>query len=234
MGRTIGQLPLKNAASLADGDLLIIEEATGGANKKTTILDIANKVTYPDINGATTEDPLAGTEEVLLQLTGAGAFRKTTVNDLKKPADLTVEGTLLDTDEFMIQKTSDGTLKKTLLSTISAKVIADIDASAVINNQTGTTYTLVAADNGKTVYLNNAAGITLTLPQQSTTTLSEGFQCTVVQEGAGQVTVALEGTDTLQSLNSATKLSGQHAMGYVILRTAASPNVWGFYGDISV
>ena len=58
---------------------------------------------------------------------------------------------------------------------------------AKINAQTGTTYTLTASDNGKVVTLDNAAAITLTLPETSTETIAQGFQCVLIAKGAGQV-----------------------------------------------
>lgn len=104
-----------------------------------------------------------------------------------------------------------------------------------INAQTGTTYTLVAADVGKTVTLSNASTITLTLPQQSTTSLEEGYQVAIIQRGAGQVQTALEGSDTMESKNSNTDLSGQHSSAVIILldnNSGSGPNVWGMYGDL--
>ena len=58
--------------------------------------------------------------------------------------------------------------------------ISGFDAS--INEQTGTTYTLVAGDNGKVIKFTNGSAITLTLPSG----LGEGFNCSVVQYGAGK------------------------------------------------
>lgn len=55
-----------------------------------------------------------------------------------------------------------------------------------LNKQTGTTYTLQASDSGKVIECTNAAAITVTVP----TSLLEGFNCTVVQGGAGRVTIA--------------------------------------------
>ena len=101
------------------------------------------------------------------------------------------------------------------------------------NTQTGTTYQLVAADNGKVVELNNAAAVTVTLPQTSTLALAKGFQCTLVQIGAGQVTVAKEGTDTIKSKDALLALTGQYSAAYVTKRTAGSPNDWFLAGDLA-
>lgn len=104
---------------------------------------------------------------------------------------------------------------------------------AKVNAQVGTTYTLTASDNGKVVTLNNASAITLTLPQTSTEALAAGFQCVLVQRGAGQVTVAKEGSDTIESKDSNLKLTGQHSIATVVKLVAGSPNTWGLYGDLA-
>jgi hypothetical protein len=84
------------------------------------------------------------------------------------------------------------------------------------NAQTGTSYTLLAADNGKIVTLNNAAAITLTIPSG----LGAGFSCLVIQLGAGQVTVVAGGGATLNSYSSFVDLGGQYAMGTIVAPTA--------------
>jgi len=101
------------------------------------------------------------------------------------------------------------------------------------NVQTGTTYTIVGTDEGKVVTLNNASAITLTIPQNSTEALPEGFNVIIRQLGAGQVTVAKEGSDTLLSKASATKLVGQYSEAQVDVQTAGTPNTWFMAGDIT-
>jgi hypothetical protein len=87
--------------------------------------------------------------------------------------------------------------------------------NAVFNNQTGTTYTLVAADNGKVVTLNNASAITLTIPD-----LGVGFNCLVVQLGAGAVTFTPSAT-TRRQRQGHTKTAGQYAVCSVAFHVAA-------------
>ena len=101
------------------------------------------------------------------------------------------------------------------------------------NAQTGTTYTIVASDHGKIITLSNASAITCTFPQQSTTTLRQGFWCIIRQIGAGQVTLAAQGSDTIVSIGSATKLRTQRSQALIDLQTAGSPNTIAFFGDIS-
>jgi hypothetical protein len=78
---------------------------------------------------------------------------------------------------------------------------------ATINAQAGTTYTLVASDHGKVIELNNAGAITLTLPNS----LGVGFNCSICQLGAGQVTIAAASGATIRQRYSFTKTNGQYS-----------------------
>lgn len=89
-----------------------------------------------------------------------------------------------------------------------------------INTQTGTSYTLVAADTGKIVELTNAAAIALTADP----TLPKGFACTIVQGGAGQVTVASTGSGTVVNRQSHTKTAGTNAMCGIYVRSNSGSN----------
>jgi hypothetical protein len=71
-------------------------------------------------------------------------------------------------------------------------------------------YTLTSSENGKVVLVNSASAVTITVPSG----LSIGFSCTIVQLGAGQVTIAASGT-TLNSV-SGLKIVGQHGAASVI------------------
>ena len=84
--------------------------------------------------------------------------------------------------------------------------ISGFDAN--LNDQTGTTYTLASTDNGKVVTLNNGSAITVTIP----TGLGDGFNCLLVQKGAGQVTVTKAGGGALNNRSTQTKTAGQHAI----------------------
>jgi hypothetical protein len=62
--------------------------------------------------------------------------------------------------------------------------------SVITNAQTGTSYTLVLADNGKYVEMNNASANTLTVPPNSSVAFPVGSQVTVIQTGAGITTIS--------------------------------------------
>lgn len=75
--------------------------------------------------------------------------------------------------------------------------VGSINIEQTVNAQTGTTYTLVAADNRRLITFNNNSNITVTLPQQSTLTTVAGFTCKFLNIGVGTVTFIKEGSETL-------------------------------------
>jgi hypothetical protein len=101
--------------------------------------------------------------------------------------------------------------------------------ATVINAQTGTTYTLVIGDDGKLVELNNASAITLTVPLNSSAAFAIGAQITLLQTGAGQVTVAATGGVTIVS-NPGLKLRAQYSGATLLKRGTDS---WVLLGDIT-
>lgn len=109
-------------------------------------------------------------------------------------------------------------------SSLSNRIDAKADKTANINAQTGTTYTLQASDNGKVLTFNNASAITLTVPSG----LGAGFNCLVVQIGAGQVTFSASST-TINNRSGYTKTAGQYATA-TIAAYAANTFVTG--GDM--
>jgi hypothetical protein len=113
----------------------------------------------------------------------------------------------------------------TLLARLGSAVAdAYTTTAANVNAQTGTSYTLVAADNGKTVTMSNAAASVLTVPSG----LPTGFSCAVVQLGAGQVTITASGT-TLRNRNGL-KMGGQYAQAGLLF---VSTDTYSVGGDLS-
>ena len=97
-------------------------------------------------------------------------------------------------------------------------------SSAGIQAKTAS-YSLVAADNGKIITMNVATANTLTVPAS----LDVGFNCTVIQLGAGQTTITASGT-TLNSYQSYLKISGQHGSASIVGYTS---NVYNVAGNLS-
>ncbi|MFN3983755.1 MAG: hypothetical protein ACK4SA_25580, partial [Caldilinea sp.] len=166
-----------------------------------------------DYTDATT--PLSGNELVELSVPGSpNLSRKTTTQDIANLANGgggggggggDVVGPASSVDNALPR--FDGTTGKLLQA--SGVVVEDDDGihgyRATINAQTGTTYTLVTGDRGKVIELTNASAITLTLPNS----LPVGWCATIVQGGAGQVTLSPDSGATLRNRQSHTKIAGR-------------------------
>ena len=61
--------------------------------------------------------------------------------------------------------------------------------NVVINEESGTTYTLALSDNGKLVKLTSASATTVTVPPNSSVDFPVGAIIAIVQYGAGTVSV---------------------------------------------
>jgi hypothetical protein len=111
-------------------------------------------------------------------------------------------------------------------ATAAAGLALKADKAQAINTQTGTTYTLVLADDGKYVRCTNAAGCTVTVPLNSRAAFPTGARV----EGAatlGATTIVATGGVTI---NKARTLVTNGAMsGWSLLKVGT--NEWDLHGD---
>jgi hypothetical protein len=150
--------------------------------------------------GAVTYPKTHGTANQVLSTTGSGTLTWTTVSTTADAA--TLSGTIA------INKGGTG-------ATTSTDALTNIGAAPInanLNNQIGTTYTLLSSDNGKVVTLENGSAITLTVPAG----LAAGFNCMIVQKGAGVVTITPANTVTVTNRGGGTKTGGQNAIVTII------------------
>ena len=109
-------------------------------------------------------------------------------------------------------------------------------AALAFNDQTGTTYTFVAADaENKLVTASNASAQTYSIPTDATTNFAVGTQINIIQIGAGQVTIqaATSGTTTVTSTGATSaspKLRAQWSSATLVKKAA---NVWYVIGDLA-
>jgi hypothetical protein len=103
---------------------------------------------------------------------------------------------------------------------------AFILSSAGIITEATTARTLSASDNGKVIYCTAATAITITCAAS----LGKGFSCTIIQGGAGKVTVAAGG-QTLVSYSSLFSTMGQYAVVSAICPVA---NTFLLAGNLGV
>ena len=104
--------------------------------------------------------------------------------------------------------------------------VPSVSLNLTLNAQTGTTYTLQASDVNKLVTLSNSSSITVTIPNG---TFAVGEQVNVAALGAGQVTLASDGTTVLQS-TPGNKLRAQYSSATII---CIATNTFLVVGDLS-
>jgi hypothetical protein len=174
---------------------------TSGAFATTLVSTATTNINLPNSGTLAT---LAGSETLSNKtLAGLAVSGNVTVNSNK----FTVAGATGNTAVA-------GTLAVTGASTFTGDVtsaggsISGFDKA--LNDQTGTSYTLTSADNGKVVTLNNASAITLTINRG----LGNGFNCLIVQKGAGQITIS--GTATRINRQNHTKTAGQYSVVSIV------------------
>lgn len=98
-----------------------------------------------------------------------------------------------------------------------------------LNEQTGTSYTLVLADAGKLVTLTNAAAITLEVPDNASEAFPIGTRVDLLQAGAGQVTVDPAGGVTVNAKDGNDKLADQWSAATLI---KLASDTWVLIGDL--
>ena len=95
----------------------------------------------------------------------------------------------------------------TVQSSTTRKVTASQLLTGVIVTEATTSRTLGAGDNGKIIYCTSGSATTITCAAG----LGAGFNVTIIQGGAGKVTVAAGG-QTLVSYSSLFSTMGQYAV----------------------
>lgn len=96
--------------------------------------------------------------------------------------------------------------------------------NAEVNTQSGTSYTLTSADNGKIIAFTSGSSITVTVPS-----LSIGFNCLIVQRGTGQITLTASGS-TINNRYNFNKTSGQHS---ILSLVSVASGIFISSGDMS-
>jgi hypothetical protein len=185
------------------------EDGVNAAITETSTSTLSNKtLTAPKfVNGGFIADA-NGNEEIKFTTT-ASAVNEITVTNAATTGTPSIAATGGDTN-ISLNLVPKGT------GTVQANAVPLALARLGLNAQTGTTYTLVATDLNKVVTLTNANPITLTVPNAI---FSAGDQIHLAQLGAGQVTVASDGTSVIQP-STTLKLTAQYSAASLICTTS--------------
>jgi len=117
----------------------------------------------------------------------------------------------------------------TTAQTLTNKTLTAPKINLAFNAQTGTTYTLVAADSGKLVTMSNASAIVVTIPAS---TFAAGEQINIQSIGVGLTTVSGAGvTITSTGASAIAPILRARYSACTIICTAS--NVFTVIGDLS-
>lgn len=122
----------------------------------------------------------------------------------KKISQLTAVTSLDGTEPLAVVQSSE-TKKATVSQILTGQVITE----------SGTSRTLSASDNGKIIYCTSGSAVTINCASG----LGVGFNVTIIQGGAGKVTIAANG-QTLNSYSGLLSTMGQYAVISVVAPVA--------------
>lgn len=150
------------------------------------------------------------------------------VTDL--PADFNVFGQGVDTSmQDLLGGTTGQVLSKTSNTNMDFTWIEQDDTTISFNAQTGTTYTLVAADSGKLVTTSNASAVVVTIPSG---VFSAGNIINVQSIGVGLTTIS-GGAVTITSTGASASAPILRARYSACSIICTASNVFTVIGDVS-
>jgi len=106
----------------------------------------------------------------------------------------------------------------------------NINSIPVSINAQSASYTTALSDAGKMVEISNASGVQLRVPMNSSVAYPIGTQITVIQTGAGQITVTPDDESVTVNATPGRKLRAQWSSAVLTKRDA---NVWLLTGDLT-
>ena len=199
-------------------------------NFQTTVSPVASVGFAGSTSGTTTVQAtaIAGTTTLTLPAATDTLVGKATTDTLtNKTLTTPVISTITNTGTLTLPTSTDTLVGRATTDTLTNKTLTAPVVNISLNPQTGTTYTLALADNGKLVTLANASPITLTVPLNSSVAFPVGAQVAIQQSGAGEVTVAAAGGVTLNATGTKTRVQWS---GAVLVKTAT--DTWTMLGDL--
>jgi len=182
-----------------------VDTTTKNLNPQTTLGDLAFRSATSNVN---TRLGIGSAGQVLTVAAGVPSWATPTTGD--------IEGVTTATDSGLSGGATSGT--------VTLRLKLEFDA------ETGTTYTLVAANLNQLVTLNNASAITLTVPPS---VFSAGDVINIAQIGAGQVTLSQGAGVTINSTGAtatAPKLRAIYSAASII---CTASNTFLVVGDIA-
>lgn len=92
-----------------------------------------------------------------------------------------------------------------------------------------TAHAVTILDNNSLIVFDTASDVTVTLPEQSTSTLTNGFSVSFINLGGGDIYLAFEGTDTYEGVSM---VQNPLEPTEAVLIDAGSPNTWKINNNV--
>lgn len=148
---------------------------------------------------------------------------------------LTADSTLANGVKWATVAGPAGDVTLTGVQTLTNKTLTAPIITLGINAQTGTTYTVVAADAANLITANNSSAQTYSIPTNATTAFAIGTQINIIQIGTGQVTVqaASSGTTTILSTGATAATPRTRTRYSAMTLVKAGTDLWYAMGDIA-
>lgn len=170
------------------------------------------------------------TGAVVLTSADVGLGNVDNTADASKPVSTAQAAADTAVQEFAIQRGNHtGTQAISTVTGLQTALDGLAPIRATVNAQTGTTYTIVLADENKLVTLTNAGAITLTLPQDSSVAIPVGGRIDFAVLGAGMVTFVAGSGATANGTPSLVTRAQYSAASAI--KVAA--NTWLVVGDLA-
>ena len=149
-----------------------------------------------DIDGGAIDGAAIGANSA-----STGAFTTVTAST---SLDVTGSGGIILENDETITNSTDGTIVIDGKTDFNDNALTGYGAD--LQTESGTSKTLAASDNGTIIVCSSSSSITITVPSS----LPAGFNCMIIQNGSGQVSLSASST-TLNNRNGS-KTAGQYAI----------------------
>jgi hypothetical protein len=153
-----------------------------------------------------------------------------TLNGVQTLTNKTLTSPVINTGDINTPDIDGGTIDNASITggTVDQATITQFKTALSFNQKTAS-YTLVLTDRDKVVEISNAGATTLTVPLNSSVAFPVGSSITILQTGAGQITVAGASGVTVNA-TPGLKLRTQWSVATLIKRAT---DTWVLMGDLS-